>query len=188
MARSIVTVVTPAESYSLVTLEQAKLYLGITTDTDDEFLEMAIARASAMVSSYCGRVFPAEEVSELFPTQIGSDLYLSRYPIVSLASATGGSAYDIDYQRGALIGGGPWAEGTVVEYTGGYEVIPLELQAATVELVKTLQFNRTRDPTLRSENILSGLYAYTLFDSSQGAGTAQQVSHILDAFRVPTIA
>src|SRR5688572_16551204 len=119
MARSIVTVLTPAESYNLVTLDDAKLYLGITTDTDDEFLEMAIARASAMVSSYCGRVFPAEEVSELFPTQIEGDLYLSRYPLGSLTSASGGGAYDIDYHLGALIGGGPWAAGTVVEYVGG---------------------------------------------------------------------
>ena len=75
---------------------------------------------------------------------------------------------------------------------GGYDPIPIDLQAAATEMVKAVPFNRTRDPSLRSENILSGLYAYTLFDpASSGVqpGSVQQVAaSTLDFYRLPALA
>lgn len=187
MAEPVTTVITPAVSRSLVTLENLKLDLGIAVDTDDEFLTRAIAKASAIVETYCGRVFSVETVQDVFAAPNGSSLTLSRQPLVSVGSVTGDLVQGVDYtySYGRLrLAAGYWGADTEIVYTAGYATIPLEVQAAVGELVKTFQFNRSRDPLLKSENILSGLYAYTLADgNSAGAGTAKQVEMLLDPYR-----
>lgn len=191
MAQPITTVTDAAASYDLVTLENYKLDAGITVDTDDTYLERAISRSSAAIMNYCGRVFAVETVRDDFVAASGSSLVLSRYPVIEVESVTGAAvSYNLDKARGLLTAtSGVWAGAVSVTYTAGFETIPMDLQGAVSEVVKALQFNRTRDPSLRSENILSGLYAYTLFDASNSSvGTAQQVSAILDSYRKRALA
>lgn len=82
-----------------------------------------------------------------------------------------------------------------VIFTAGYVLpddgnatLPAEISGAAVELIRAAKFNATRDPALRSEDILSGLYSYTLFDPMK-ADTAlpASVSDVLDKYRNRTI-
>lgn len=188
--RPITTVITPAASYDLVTLTDFKVDAGISIDTDDEYLERAISRASQAIMSYCGRVFAVETVRDDFACIKGSEIVLSRFPVLSIESVDGvPAAYTLDSARGLIsVASGQLSGSASVTYVAGLNPIPLDLQGAVGEVVKALQFNRSRDPSLRSENILSGLYAYTLFDANAGAGTAKQVASILDRYRPRVIA
>lgn len=189
--RAVTTVITPATSYDLVSLEDFKLDAGITSDVDDVYLERAISRASSAIMSYCGRVFAVETVKDDFACSGEGSLVLSRYPVISVTATNGlGAGYILDSARGIVSPtDGKWTGSVSFTYEAGLDPIPLDLQGATSEMVKALQFNRSRDPSLRSENILSGLYAYTLFDAStSSAGTAQQVAAILDYYRMQVIA
>jgi hypothetical protein len=189
------TIVTPAASRDLVSLADLKIDLGISTDADDAYLQRAISRASEAIELYCGRIFAVETLKEEYAYGYGrSGLRTSRFPVISVTSIEAGGRTLMDgedYRLDAVAGriatmGGAWFGGPlVIEYTAGFNPIPLPIQAAVTEMVKALQFNRTRDPLLRSENILSGLYAYTLFDpGTVAAGTPQQVMAILDSYRV----
>jgi hypothetical protein len=194
--RPLTTVVTPAESYDLVSLENLKLDLGIVTDADDDYLQRAISRASAAVSAYCNRVFVVESVQDVFVCSGSESLVAGRFPIISDTLEIGGDTYEeggayrLDARRGIVeLASGIWPSALTITYDAGFDPIPLDLQAAVSDMVKALQFNRSRDPQLRSENILSGLYAYTLFDpGALPAGTPRQVSAILDHYRIPVLA
>lgn len=48
--------------------------------------------------------------------------------------------------------------------------MPQVIEDAAIGLIKCVRLNKTRDPSLRSENILEGLYAYTLFAPSDIPG------------------
>lgn len=192
------TVIIPADSYDLVTLDDLKADLGISIDADDDFLTRAIGKASSAAAQYCGRVFPVETVEDLFDLCGNSHaaLQLSRAPIVEIVSVAQGDTvlaqddYRIDAKAGLIFrSDGRWSGSDItINYTGGFDPIPLDLQGAAIDMVKGLQFNRSRDPLLRSENILSGLYAYTLFDPSQSAsGTPKQVAYALDSYRVMSL-
>lgn len=182
-------VITPAVTRDLITLENLRIDLGTAASADDEFLNRAISRASAAAETYCGRVFAVETIADTFAATCGP-LWLSRAPVIEVTSVVRDETtltaddYVLDADTGRLRLTSGYGSEIIVTYEAGYATIPLEIQGAVGEIVKALQFNRTRDPLLRSENILSGLYAYTLFDQgSSPAGTAQQVSNMLDAYR-----
>lgn len=205
LATTIVTV--PADSYDLVTLADLKADLNILDTSQDAFLSRAISKASAAASQYCNRVFAFETVADTFDLSFSrlqwggeGSLQASRWPvgtITSLIEAGTALVQDTDY-RIDIASGIIWRLGSsglvtswrnspvVFTYAAGFDPIPFDLQDAATKIVQALQFNRTRDPMLRSENILSGLYAYTLFDpSTMPAGTADQVASTLDNYRVP---
>lgn len=213
--RTVTTVTVAAGDYDLVALDDLKADLQILDDTEDDYLARAISKASAAVAQYCNRVFAVETVQDVIdierdsypwqlPGGIGA-LQASRWPITALTSVTeDGTAlvqdtdFRMDAARGQFLRLSPFT-GSVVPwpslpvtliYSAGFATIPLDLQDAVTTVVKSLRANRTRDPLLRSENILNGLYAYTLFDGSQvagGGGTADQVALALDNYRIPVI-
>jgi hypothetical protein len=108
--KSTVLVLDPADTYNLITLDDALLELQISdpTDNDKALIEKHIAGVSAAIAKYCDRVFPAERVEETlwdardihgfgrgpyvaFPfhhfRQHGhNSLYLKRWPIISIDS------------------------------------------------------------------------------------------------------
>jgi hypothetical protein len=204
------TLLTPASSHDLVTLVNLKADLAIAVTTDDTFLSRAIAKASQAAGQFCNRVFVDEKVQDVF--DIGFPrlqwagervLQTSRFPVSAITSITEHGTplvrdtdYRIDPATGCMLrlnAAGQvisWGSTPVTAiYNGGFATIPLDLQDAVTTIVKSLRFNRTRDPALRSENILSGLYAYTLFDQTQvPSGTAEQVASTLEAYRVPVMA
>jgi hypothetical protein len=103
MADRNVQVLTPATSFDLMTLDEAKLMLGIAvTDTsDDAQLELFIDINSATISRLCNRVFAREEVSESWRELNGGNrVFLSHWPVKHAdieAVESAGAAVTPDY-------------------------------------------------------------------------------------------
>jgi uncharacterized phiE125 gp8 family phage protein len=146
--RSVVEIVTPAESELLTTLDRVKAELQITTDVNDEILQAKIAEASSDIQAAVGKRLPWEGVKETFwhdddrhpqravhfgnPAQ--TTLFLNRTPVAAIASVTvddivlDPSEYRLDPDAGLLdrllTEGIPCAwcfrKSVVVAYTGGY--------------------------------------------------------------------
>jgi uncharacterized phiE125 gp8 family phage protein len=146
--RSIVEIVTPAESELLTTLERVRAELNITTDANDEILEAKIAEASSDIQAAVGKRLPREDVKETFwhddemhvlrvahmgnPAQ--TTLFLNRTPVSAIVSVTvddlvlDPSAYRLDPDAGLLdrlsTDGIPCAwrfcKSVIVAYTGGF--------------------------------------------------------------------
>jgi uncharacterized phiE125 gp8 family phage protein len=143
--RSIVEIVTPAESELLTTLERVKAELQITTDANDEILEAKIAEASSDIQAALGKRLPRENLKETFwhddelrvahlgnPAQ--TTLFLNRTPVAAIASVTvddivlDPSEYRLDPDAGLLdrlsTDGIPCAwrfcKSVIVAYIGGF--------------------------------------------------------------------
>jgi hypothetical protein len=158
-AEVISVVTTPASSYDLASLSDIKDELGVTDNTKNAILQRYLTSASAAVSQYCDRVFPAETMTETFWSQrdrwprfiIGGvqDLQLCRWPIQSVTSVTeNGTAlvqdtdFKINKANGQLIrldtNGYPtlWScYPIMVVYVGGFATIPTDVQDAVIRMV-----------------------------------------------------
>jgi hypothetical protein len=86
------TEATDAVGPELITLEELKLHLGITTTTEDERLESAITLASELIADYCGRRFAFANATETFTfdeceqSRNNAALSLDLYPVVEIES------------------------------------------------------------------------------------------------------
>lgn len=78
----------------------------------------------------------------------------------------------------------------LVQYQAGYSDIPDDLQDAALQLVKAKWFARTRDPKLRSENVVGAYEAQYWFANGPGSEGEfpPDVQAVIDRYRVPTIA
>jgi hypothetical protein len=148
---------------------------------------------------------PTTAFSGSGPAATGTDvLRLGQYPVSNVAIVENGTALaaDTDYEVDAAAGMAwrllndcrvRWCgPKIVVAYTGGYASgDPLHahdlgvLERAAIDAIKVNYFARTRDPSLRSENVLSGLYSYSLFDPStpEGSGPYADVERALMPYR-----
>lgn len=181
MTDTIVTVTTPrTDSGLLVTLAALKTELQITGSTDDVYYTGLILRGSQAVESYCQRVFAVEGIKEVFRFSWREHrivaLPLTRFPVASIVSVKvdDGDLTADDYEvvsangdlyrlsgNGRVCWGGCKIE---VNYTAGYATIPGPVQQGVFEVVKLQSASRTRDPSIRSESFIEGLYSYSLFN------------------------
>ena len=150
--QQILNVLTPANSYDLLTLEQAKamLLLQPTDTSKDVLIETLITQISEMVAKLCNRVFAYEEVRETFyqlndaSTPSTQRLYLSRWPVrlddiesFTLSSAPGDSIdvlpqldppygdWILEEETGTLYrrdNVGAWCGTADIVYSGGYDL------------------------------------------------------------------
>jgi hypothetical protein len=206
--QSILTVVTPADSVDLTILANVKAELGITGTAEDSTIETWIDQASAACTAYCNRVFAEETVAETFRNRDGERtrvILLDRFPVTDVTSVvedgttlTENTDFEVDPATGRVYRLSSdldvdWSfSKLVVTYTGGYALLgalPYNVERACIGLVKLLRANATRDPSLRSENILSGLYSYTLFNPSSDyvAGLPGDVEALLAPYRNITV-
>lgn len=198
------TVIIPASHQRLTTLATAKRDLGITDTSGDVYLLDLIEWASAIASTYTGRVFAAETVSETFRlNRHTGDLRLERFPVVSVTSVIEGdralsaTEYEVDTQNGILRRLN--ANGryiclppvvVTVEYVGGYildapgRTVPADLEAAVLHLVRAEWFARFRDPAVKSEDV-SGVGATTYWIS--GDAIPATVESLLAPYRQPPL-
>jgi len=145
MADRIIKVLTPADSYSLMTLDEAKMMLGLSlTDTaEDAQLQFFIDMNSATVMRLCNRIFAREEVREEWRELNGGHrIFPSHWPIkeedvVSVESPEGtvldASQYELEEESGKIEVFGGMQEPVVVHYWGGYDLpedAPLPLKRA----------------------------------------------------------
>jgi hypothetical protein len=146
MADISVTVLTPAETYDLCTLDEVKTMLGIAlTDTsEDALLQMWITAYSDMIATMCNRTFAYEEVIETwrgdtkpFDTDNGR-IFLSHYPVdpADIETVTGpdgtdlSTGYELEGKSGKLqFFNICWGEPIRIQYSGGY-ILPDEAPPA----------------------------------------------------------
>jgi hypothetical protein len=154
MADIWVKVLEPADSYALLTLEEAKTILGISaSDTsEDDQIKMWIDQYSDVIATMCNRVFAQEKVQETWRGDLmpfdSPRLFLTHYPIEdadieSVESPRGSiidpSAWEIENRSGKLRINGSWSEPVTVIYTGGYKLpvdAPDALKTATGLLIQ----------------------------------------------------
>jgi len=146
----------------LISLDDLKLALGITGNTEDAVLQAAITFQSRIIAEYCDRRFGRAEVLETFTLDRGevlatrNALTLSLYPVVEIleVSSVGvtGSDYELDPVTGRLWFDS-WCSGAVsVSYSGGYDLpeeAPARLQRAVIVAVNEGRTSGTRDPSIR---------------------------------------
>jgi len=163
MADRTIEVLDPATEFDLLTLEEAKLWLGVpATDTsEDELLAMWITVFSATVSELCNRCFAKERVTETWRETYNGRLFLSHWPIkhqdVELVTDFYGdidpTMYELEQESGKLsfianpggVSSSRWNSPAVVTYTGGYALpgeAPEPLKYAVVLLIRDEKIRR----------------------------------------------
>jgi hypothetical protein len=207
------TIPSGGSRYDLTDLATVKTELNITSGTDNAFLKSLISRASVAAANYCNRVFPVETVTDEIWSQRSPTRYivpgtftplaLSRFPIVAVTSFTENAValvdtadFRIDHDKGQLIRLNalgtpiPWSVYPIsVTYSAGYETIPADVADAVIRMVKNRWFMRTRDSTLRQQNIPGVLeQTFWVATGAEAGAMTPDVVDLLDGYRVPVIA
>jgi hypothetical protein len=143
-------ILTPAQNFDFLTLDEAKTMLGISTSTptDDEQLQMMISTESAVIARICNRTFAYEEVEESWRDLASRRVFLSHWPVNEAdiesvtvnGSALDSTGWDLEPASGKLSNYNGWSgEPITVNYWGGYVLpddAPLPLKQATIALVR----------------------------------------------------
>ena len=207
------TVVTPAASYDLTTLDVIKDELSITDGSKDNTLKRYLTWSSLALSQACNRVFPVETVTdEVWPEPSTWSLpsameifQLSRWPLVfgSVTSVTengivlvDGTDYRVDYARGQLIRldiSGRlrhWAAlPLAATFAGGFSIIPGDLADAVTRMTRNRFRSKGRDSYLMSENIPGVRDArWWIATGNQAGDVPPDVADLIDNYRVPVTA
>jgi len=145
----------------LCALADVKTYLGITNTNQDAVITSLITNASAMIESYCNRVFASANYTETRNGHGGYRMYAANAPITAVSAVTvdgisvpsapaptgNGLGYgfvfdsDLIYIRpGVPYSGQPTAfnkgiQNVTLAYTAGFTTIPSDVNQACVELV-----------------------------------------------------
>ena len=161
MADRTIKVLTPADSYALLTLDELKAVFGFppADTTQDANLQGLIDGYSDVVATMCNRVFAKEEVEETWrgdpPPYENYRVFLARWPVlpedIQTVSVNGASVdptnYEIETASGKLTVKFNWAEPLVVTYTGGYDLpedAPPALKQAMMLLVQAARAQQLR--------------------------------------------
>lgn len=194
------TVSSAAETTALTTRTAVKDALSITGTDEDTFIDKSIIGATAAICGYCKvpealdgtRTFGRETLVETFRlSKCQKEIMLARglWPVSNISIVEDGvalSSEEFEQREGGVIARlttddcewvWPEHKKIVVTYRAGWLLpndeghnLPQEIEDAAIGLIKSVRFNRTRDPLLRSENILESLYSYTLFAPSDKDG------------------
>src|SRR3954469_1416321 len=84
MADVTVNILTPADDFSLISLDEMKVALGLPTTANpatDPQLEFLISVNSDMISTMCNRVFAKERVKETWRCLSSRRVYLTHWPV-----------------------------------------------------------------------------------------------------------
>ena len=148
----------PAETMSFLSLEEAKLLLGLHTDdtANDEQLKFQIAIASSTIMTACNRMFARQKVAESWRELGSRRLFLTHWPVkrddiesvLSGNQTLGPGAYELEERSGKLSNFAGSAEPVVVTYSGGFELpegAELPLKQATELLVRLARHQATAE-------------------------------------------
>lgn len=138
---------------SLVSVEQAKQYLGISSSDQDALLEAMIEQVSAEVERRCGRPFTRRSFVETHLLRARADAYvvLRQRPVLAITRVTDdatGAAIDpgdvvVDAEAG-IVHLPQRVRQVTVEYDAGYDVTPPDVQGAVLAIVAAVWQDRTR--------------------------------------------
>ena len=109
---------------ALITVAQAKEYLKVSNDDNDNVIEALIESATRKTEDYCGSRWVSREIAETHIGEGNLTLYLHRLPISEVASvtidATAYTGYEQRLSIGMLYGVWPNLSEIIVTYTAGY--------------------------------------------------------------------
>jgi hypothetical protein len=209
MADYTVQIITPATSKDLLTLDEAKLWLGINDTTQDALWQSMITAFSEEIAERLNRhptvTIGYEEVNETWRETLNGRLYLSHWPVkaadiqsVSVAGTLlSPGQYEIAEDSGKLsniqFGGSmaaSWTHPVVVRYKGGYNLpteTPLPLKHAVVmlireERIRMMQAQTAGMRTLRHKESMVSFFDPNLLlirTAGQKSGTIQALESIL---------
>jgi hypothetical protein len=162
MADRNIKVLTPAANWQLVTVDEAKLMMGMDTNdhSDDAQIELFIDISSATVMRLCNRIFAQETVRESWRDIGDRRIFLSHWPvaqadITSVESPAGSvlasTAWELEEGSGKVSNFSGWVEPVVVTYKGGYilpDNAPFPLKRAVGLLVWQEKLQATLGGTL----------------------------------------
>ena len=163
------TVVAASNTYDLATVDQVKAAANISGATLDTWLKEQIENASRAIATHCERDFAKETLRDHFRLRrTHESLWLSRWPIVTIASITeNGTAltsadYEADPDTGLVYRLSAdtrisWPIGKIeVEFDGGYVLLttlPHDVNDAAITLVKGAYFAKGKDALVKAEDI-----------------------------------
>ena len=201
MADTTVKVITPAESYALISLDELKAYFAIppADTTNDAQLQGLIDAYSDVVATMCNRVFAKETVEETWrgdpPPYENYRVFLARWPVrpedIETVTANGAiidpASYEVETASGKL-SLASWNEPLVVTYTGGYDLpdeAPDALKQALMLLVQAARAQQLRGFTTGVRSISHKDARVMYFDpnaaASKGGGGHSPLSIAGDA-------
>lgn len=211
---SFTRIVTPATSMALVTLDQAKVSLGIDLlDTSqDAAIQQQIDIVSMEINNYCARIFVVQAYQDRLRYVVnylcpGDPLRTRQKPIVEDAGvpvvtvAEDGatidpSLWEVSSDEGLLyrLNGtmvGSWTGTTIlINYTAGFDPIPPDVQGAALDWLRSRWSAKGRDPAIRSETA-NDVASFTYFDwSGSGAmeaGAPPNAARILRPYQLIAI-
>jgi hypothetical protein len=197
----------------LITLDDLKLALGITDNSEDAQLQAAITFQSRIIAEYCNRRLGRADALETFTFDYGESvlqrqaLTLSLYPVAEIFEVSSMAATDADFELDPASGrlwigpnwtvGAAWPDVVSVTYSGGYDLpeqAPARLQRAVIESVNAVRTSSAygvRDPSIRE--VQHGDTRISYVSQSFAAGTTGQhltpsVTDLIKPFRRITIA
>ncbi len=157
----------------LCQLSDVHTYLSITNTNSDALLTALITNASAIIESYCCRVFGVNPYTDTYNGNGLRKLYLANGPIQSVTTVTidgyaippastpltGGYVFDSDilYLRPGTISGygdcfNRGVQNVVVEYTAGFPSVPPDIAQACIELVAS-KYKASQRVDVKSEGL-----------------------------------
>jgi hypothetical protein len=197
------TVTTPAIDRALVTLDDLREQLRVNpNDTaNNAWWTKIIDRTSRQAERFCDRIFPQQSYLDTFrgnfSADIGEPLILSQAPVdpATISVVVDGTALDpvndiaLDPLAGLVYRTSDpqrWTSETslTVAYTGGFDVIPDDVQQAVLDLCTMDNSGRGRDPMLRaSETPGLGRQEYWVGGMPGGATIPQDIAGLLNPYR-----
>lgn len=210
MSVKVISTVVAAGGYDLTSLDAVKGELSISDGSKDDVLKRYITSASAAVSQYCNRKFQAETIKDEFwpdrdlsPVIAGVDVVqLTRGPVVSVASVTDNgvpltetSGFRVDYDNAQVFRlddlayprrwcGWPIA----VQYVGGFETIPPDVEDAVIRMVTRRYSAKGRDPNLKQQNIPGVLeQSWWIATGAESGNMTPDIADILDNYRFAVV-
>lgn len=210
-------IVTPADDPNLLTIEEARVAVGLAEDntTADDQLNRLIARVSSEIYSACRiargsgapRTIRQETVKEtkFFPG--GRSLILARRHEITLTSfSIGGVAYSatgliVDGDAGVVRGVTgteytEWPRGlAIIDYEAGFDEVPPDLIGAASDLLRIFYSSESRDPLVKSVRVdVDGIdevetqYWVGATSSSPALGLPSDIAARLSPYRNATYA
>jgi hypothetical protein len=140
-------VLPPATPYDLLTLDEAKIFLGISDTSRDAQIQMWITMSSMMAAEMADRVFAKERVRETWFCMGSPSLYLTHSPVkaadIESITEDGVTSISTDYvveeSAGHIYKATGWTTPIEIVYTGGYlcpAEVPADLKYATAVLIQ----------------------------------------------------
>ena len=155
MADVTLNILEPATEFDLITIEEAKIGLGLSLITVDPVLDQQLAFLisvqSSVVSGMCNRVFARETLTESWreieTDNRGHRLFLSHWPtksadidsVTSNGTTLTSDAWELEEGSGKLSFYPGFDEPAVITYTGGFDLpdeAPMALKQAAISLIR----------------------------------------------------